>query len=135
MRIIVNSKICTGCRSCELACSFKQKNSFQYKFSLICIFKNEEMEGFYKPILCLHCKEMYCADGCPTDAIKRDTNSGLVVIDRDLCTACGSCVNLCPWSAPILDEEEGIAKICNLCQGDPLCVQFCATGALVLEQE
>jgi carbon-monoxide dehydrogenase iron sulfur subunit len=132
-RIIVKEGNCTGCRACELACSFQQKKAFHYDFSLIHLVKSEEMEGFFIPLLCYHCEDPPCAKECPTNAIERDNESGIVSIDKRKCTGCGKCVDLCPWSIPNMGLGDGIARICNLCRGDPLCVKFCSTGALLCE--
>lgn len=129
--IIVNEKNCTGCRACEFACSFQQRKSFHYHFSLIQVFKNKEIEGFYIPNLCRHCGDIPCAKECPTNAISLNNRTGVVIIDKEKCNGCGLCLNLCPWSVPIIDYEEGVAKICDLCKGDPLCVKFCSPEALI----
>lgn len=131
--IVVDEKSCTGCRACEFACSFQQKKFFHYDFSLIRIIKNKDVEGFFIPNICHHCEEISCAKECPTNAITRDVRTGLVTIDEKKCNGCGSCIDLCPWSIPILDTEEGVAKICDLCHGDPLCVKFCSPRALLQE--
>lgn len=128
--IRVTEEICTGCRACEFACSFQQKKSFHPDFSLVRILKKKASEGFFVPVLCRHCPEPACARDCPEGAIQRDKDSGRVTIDSQKCTGCGVCVNSCPWAAPVLDEKEGVAKICDLCQGTPLCVTFCNPGAL-----
>jgi len=128
--ITIQEKICTGCRACEFACSFQQKKSFHYEFSLIRILKNKTSEGFFTPVLCRHCVEAPCAKGCPEGAIQRDHRAGIVKIDPEKCTGCGLCINSCPWGVPILDQSKGVAKICDLCQGNPLCVIFCNPGAL-----
>jgi len=130
--IVVDENRCTGCRSCELACSFQQKRSFHYNFSLIRIYRNKEREGFFTPRVCRHCEAMACAQVCPTLAIHRD-ETGITSIDKQKCSACGLCINSCPWLAPLLDPEENQAKICDLCQGDPLCVKFCNPGALAIK--
>jgi carbon-monoxide dehydrogenase iron sulfur subunit len=132
-RIIVREENCTGCRACELACSFQQKKAFHYDFSLIHAVRNKEMEGFFIPLVCYHCEDPPCAKECPTEAIKRDDVSGIVSIDKEKCTGCGMCVDACPWSIPRIDSEENIASICNLCNGDPLCVKFCSPAALLFE--
>ena len=130
--IRVNPKICTGCRACEFACSFQRKKSFHYRFSLIRIQKDKEAEGFFVPNLCRHCADPPCAKDCPAGAIRR-LESGRVAIDPQSCTGCGLCIQSCPWSVPVMGEEK-IAEICDLCQGDPSCVQFCQPGALRREE-
>jgi Fe-S-cluster-containing dehydrogenase component len=67
---------------------------------------------------------------CPVEAISRDPQSGLVAITSSKCTGCGQCLGACPWRAPVFTSSAGIAKICDLCQDDPLCVKFCQPGAL-----
>lgn len=133
--IVIEEKICTGCRACEFACSFQQKKSFHYDFSLIRIFKNKAAEGFFTPVLCRHCADAPCAKNCPEEAIRRDHSGAIVKIDPEKCTGCGQCLDSCPWGAPILDPSGGIAKICDLCQGKPLCVTFCNPGALTVAKE
>jgi len=134
-RIVVEEKRCTGCRACELACSFQQKKAFHYDFSLIHAVKNKAMEGFFIPVLCYHCEDPPCAKKCPTDAIERDDASGIVRIDSEKCTGCAICMDACPWAIPRINSEENMASICNLCNGDPLCVKFCSPGALLFEIE
>ena len=134
-RIVVDEKKCTGCRACEFACAFQQKKAFHYNFSLIRISNNREYEGFFIPALCRHCEDPPCASECPTTAITRDDNSGIVRIDREKCNGCGICLEACPWAIPNIALEENLAKICDLCRGDPLCVKFCSLSALNFEIE
>jgi len=66
---------------------------------------------------------------CPVDAIK--VEDGIVTIDEDECTACGSCVDACPFG--VMRMEETAFK-CDLCGGDPTCVKFCPMGAIRYEE-
>ncbi|HSR10963.1 MAG TPA: 4Fe-4S dicluster domain-containing protein [Thermodesulfobacteriota bacterium] len=133
--ISVDEKICTGCRTCEFACAFQQKKSFHYHFSLIRIRKKKGEEGFFDVAQCRHCAEPPCLPECPGEAISKDPRSGVVAIDASACTGCGKCVEACPWQAPVLTTDSGLAKICDLCKGDPLCVKFCQPGALRIEEK
>jgi Fe-S-cluster-containing dehydrogenase component len=129
-KIVINDKKCTGCRACEYACSFAQTGMFQYDFSLVRISRNKDSEGFYVIGICRHCKEPPCMAVCPVSAIKRDEDKGLVIIDSENCTGCGECLEACPWHVPNFKVRQDIATICNLCLGNPLCVQYCSPGAL-----
>jgi len=55
-----------------------------------------------------------------------------VCLDPSLCIGCGTCVRYCPIGMVFLDPEIRKAYKCELCQGDPLCVAACPTGALEL---
>ena len=131
--ITVDASLCSGCRSCELACSFQQRGYFQYSNSLIKIRPNAKKHGFFKPTLCRHCPRPACMNVCPEQAIVKDDDSGIVSINAEKCTACGLCLEACPWRIPAIFPEEGYAMLCDLCGGDPLCVKFCGSRALQYE--
>ena len=49
------------------------------------------------------------------------------------CSACGTCVNICPYSASAFNERTGKAEINPaLCKGCGLCVASCRSGAIRL---
>lgn len=53
-------------------------------------------------------------------------------VDQMLCSSCGTCVNICPYSAPRF-SEKGKAEINPaLCKGCGLCVASCRSGAIRL---
>jgi heterodisulfide reductase subunit A-like polyferredoxin len=54
----------------------------------------------------------------------------IAAVNERLCAACGICVDVCPYSARVLDEEQGHAKVLEvLCQGCGACVAACPNGA------
>jgi heterodisulfide reductase subunit A2 len=54
-------------------------------------------------------------------------------VDQNLCSACGVCVSICPYSAPSFNEKTGKAQVePALCKGCGLCVSSCRSGALNL---
>ncbi len=55
-------------------------------------------------------------------------------VDQALCSACGVCVSICPYSAPGFNEKTGKAEVePALCKGCGLCVSSCRSGALNLK--
>lgn len=117
---------CTGCRSCELACSYSKTGLFNPSRSRVRVIKMEEA-GLDLPILCQQCEDPICMDVCPVDAIKRKKD-GIVDIDHSLCRGCRACLMVCPYGAISIDDGQMVK--CDLCDGNPQCVQWCVTGAL-----
>lgn len=68
---------------------------------------------------------------CPAKAITR-SDQGVVVIDNDRCIGCGLCAQYCPIDMIRINPEIKKAYKCELCQGNPLCIEACPTGALEL---
>ena len=65
----INPQLCTGCRSCVLACSFAYFKVFNPEKSYITIERNEE-EGTFDIRLtseCVPCK--VCVNACVYDAL------------------------------------------------------------------
>jgi carbon-monoxide dehydrogenase iron sulfur subunit len=122
--IIIDPEKCTGCRICEMICSFQ--DAFNPYNSKVKIRKNEEL-GIDLPVLCLHCSEAFCAQACPEEAIRRSPE-GIVNVDSTLCQDCQACAGACPFGA-IRFLNDKMFK-CDLCEGDPVCVKWCPTKAL-----
>jgi heterodisulfide reductase subunit A-like polyferredoxin len=54
----------------------------------------------------------------------------IVAVNPRLCAACGICVDVCPYSARVIDTEKGYAQVLEvLCQGCGACVAACPNGA------
>lgn len=125
--IVIDADKCTGCRVCEMICSFTNlKNTFNPSQSRIRIIKKEEL-GVDLPVLCLHCREPLCVDVCPMGAIKKSTD-GIVKMDKNLCNGCKACMPHCPYGAIRVEKDEMIK--CDFCEGDPICIKWCSTGAI-----
>ncbi|MBU1695413.1 MAG: FAD-dependent oxidoreductase, partial [Proteobacteria bacterium] len=61
----------------------------------------------------------------------------IAMVNQELCSSCGVCVSICPFSAPSFTNEgrfEGKAQINPvLCKGCGLCVGSCRSGAIHLK--
>ena len=121
---------CTGCRSCELACSVFHVQASNPAKSAVRIVKLPK-KGLNVPVVCEQCEVPACANICPVQAISRDADTGAMVVNGDLCVGCRLCVVACPLGAVTLDRDRRRAIKCDLCGGDePWCVRFCEPGAL-----
>jgi len=53
-----------------------------------------------------------------------------VLFDTAKCSGCGTCVSLCAFNAPRINEKTGKAEIeATLCKGCGLCTASCRSGA------
>ena len=131
-QLIVDYSKCTGCRICELACSFKQSQQLSLFKSCINTLHLEN-DDITVPIVCLQCAEAACMSACPSKAISLNEKTGAMEIDYELCIGCRTCVGACPFGNVLYDphsSKTGVYK-CNLCEGDPMCAKFCPTLAIV----
>lgn len=119
---------CSGCRLCEIVCSFYHEGRIWPEASRIRIFML--LPGTEFPHLCVQCGDYPCINSCPTKALKIDQRTGAVLIDKEKCTACGACIKACPGSIPKIHPTEKYALICDLCDGDPQCVKVCDWKAI-----
>lgn len=131
--LMVNPQLCTGCRICELVCSLSHEEECNPLKSRIRVFKIKE-EGIDIPGVCQQCETPLCADVCPVDAISRDPDTGALLIREELCIGCRACTAVCPYGAITMDISKRIMIKCDLCEGDPKCVKFCVTKALVYDR-
>lgn len=127
--LIVNAKRCTGCRLCELACSYKHSSIFRPSVSRIKV-KLFSKEGISIPIVCLQCKECYCIDACKSEAIHKNQQTGAIEISLPKCTGCKACLIACPFGGMSYDRDLNKAIVCDLCHGDPECIKYCFSKAI-----
>lgn len=129
--IVFNSKKCTGCRTCEMICSLRASGTCNPAASKVLI-AHEHKEAAIARLACHFCQKPPCIQACPVDALRQDEATGVINVDQGLCFGCLRCVEECPFGGIRLDVNTGQMLVCDLCGGEPACVQFCDTGALVL---
>lgn len=126
--LTIQPHLCTGCRSCEMACSLKHEDVCSPVLSRIRILKWGEV-AVSVPLVCQHCEEPLCEKACPTGARVRNGKTGAMVTNTEICIGCRSCIHACPFGAPI-PHPAGKSISCDLCEGDPECALACTPGAL-----
>lgn len=128
-RLTVTPERCSGCRTCEIACSIKHFNVINTKKSAIRVMVLYPNPIIRMPVMCSQCRIPKCAEVCPRGAIKTD-EKGVIFIHAEECVGCQMCVKACPFGAIYLHEDLDTPLKCDLCGGDPECVKACANGAL-----
>ncbi|MFX0132675.1 MAG: 4Fe-4S dicluster domain-containing protein [Candidatus Hodarchaeota archaeon] len=129
--LVIQAENCTGCRMCELACSSIKEGEFIPERSRIRVVTNE-LEGWSRPTVCLQCMDPMCMEICPVGAIyKKQTSQGdfLVLVNQEKCTECQQCIEACPFGVIYFFKKSGVIK-CDLCGGNPTCVNFCSYKCL-----
>jgi anaerobic carbon-monoxide dehydrogenase iron sulfur subunit len=130
--LMVNPQKCTGCRSCEIMCSFNKTSEFNPKYSAVTVYTYDEAL-ISVPVMCMQCDDAACIKVCPVGATAKDKN-GAVVIDKKLCIGCKMCMMACPLGCISYSFIQKEMIKCNLCGGDPKCVQICPSQALEFKE-
>jgi len=121
---------CTGCSICELVCALQQEKIFDPKLSRIKVLRLQQLVSM--PVACRLCEDAPCVRACSRDALTQSEETGVIMIDDDKCDLCGWCIESCKHGAIFINEDRKSVMTCNLCDGQPQCVEWCPEGALSL---
>lgn len=134
-----NNIDCIGCRACEIACKDKNGLPPGPRFRRVQYIEGgtyPEVFAYKVNMSCNHCAEPGCLPTCPTGAIWKRKDNGVVDIDSTLCIGCRRCEAACPYGAPQFDPTDGLVKKCNMCIDEleagrkPYCVMACMMRVL-----
>jgi anaerobic dimethyl sulfoxide reductase subunit B len=131
---------CMQCHACEVACKSWRGVELGVRWRRV----EKIWQGTYPNIknlsasvACMHCVDPVCVQACPEGAISKNADTGVVVVDRDKCIGCKTCLKECPFKAPAFGIDKKMQK-CNMCVNkidftseNPPCVATCPTKALV----
>ena len=110
--IITDLNRCVGCLACATAC--KGVNNVpigNYWNKVVRVGPNPIPGGsgdypdvymYFLPISCQHCENPECVKVCPTEA-SHVAEDGSIQVDKDKCTGCGACANICPKHVIMID--------------------------------
>ncbi|MGI5171738.1 nitrate reductase subunit beta [Spirillospora sp. CA-253888] len=70
---------------------------------------------FYLPRICEHCLNPSCAASCPSGAIYKRAEDGIVLVDQDKCRGWRMCVTGCPYKKIYFNHKTGKAEKCTFC--------------------
>ncbi|MEM6330795.1 MAG: cyclic nucleotide-binding domain-containing protein [Planctomycetota bacterium] len=142
--MVIDLDRCTRCDDCVRACA--QTHDGNPRF----VRQGPTHDHLQFANACLQCVDPVCMIGCPTGAIHRDAESGVVRINEPTCVGCSTCANSCPYQnirmvdirepggAIVVDQASGLpivkATKCDLCVDQltgPACQNACPHDALV----
>ncbi|MBI2027087.1 MAG: nitrate reductase subunit beta [Deltaproteobacteria bacterium] len=79
------------------------------------MFHLEKMAFYYLPRICNHCLNPACVAACPSGAIYKRGEDGIVLINQDVCRAWRMCVTACPYKKSYYNWHTGKSEKCILC--------------------
>ncbi len=79
------------------------------------MFQLEKMALYYLPRICNHCLNPACVASCPSGAIYKRGEDGVVLIDQSVCRAWRMCVTACPYKKTYYNWSTGKSEKCILC--------------------
>ncbi len=142
--MLIDLHRCTRCDDCVRACATTHGGTPVF------VRQGPQYGPWMFAQACMHCEDPVCMIGCPTGAIHRDVDSGLVDITASTCIGCKSCAESCPYSnirmvatkdgrgRARVDQVTGqpilAASKCDLCASvgtEPSCQSACPHDALV----
>jgi nitrate reductase beta subunit len=75
----------------------------------------EETFMFYLPRICEHCLNPACVAACPSGAMYKRTEDGIVLVDQQQCRGWRMCVSACPYKKVYFNHKTGKAEKCTMC--------------------
>lgn len=130
---------CIGCRACQIACKDKNDLPVGTLFRQVETYEtgNYPTPGYYHlSRTCNHCESPACVANCPTGAMYKDAETGMVLHDDEACIGCQTCVQSCPYEIPQYLADVKIVRKCDMCadlvmRGErPACVDACPMRCL-----
>jgi nitrate reductase beta subunit len=75
----------------------------------------EQVFMFYLPRICEHCLNPSCVASCPSGAMYKRAEDGIVLVDQDRCRGWRFCVSGCPYKKVYFNHRTGKAEKCTFC--------------------
>ena len=143
-RIWVDKDKCVGCKTCEIQCAVERQSvsktltgAVRENPRPVPRVRVSGQTGFSLALQCRHCTDALCVMACPSGAMARDPETGVVAVDAAKCRGCWMCVMACPIGAVVPSGDYHVAMKCDACtkMEEPACVAGCPTGALICGEE
>nr|NNM90587.1 nitrate reductase subunit beta [Bacilli bacterium] len=78
-------------------------------------FTYEQAFMMYLPRICEHCLNPACVAACPSGAIYKREEDGIVLVDQEACRGWRFCVSACPYKKVYFNWNTHKAEKCHFC--------------------
>jgi len=150
--LVYDSRRCSGCLSCMLACSLVHDGETSASQARIQVTRSvlTRYPHDIQIAVCRQCPDPLCVRSCPTGACHVSAENGNVrMITAEKCIGCQACIRACPHHPhrPVWNPATRKTTKCDLCVNTPYfgrkggpagvqaCVDICPMGALKLVSE
>jgi nitrate reductase beta subunit len=79
------------------------------------MFAVERLVFFYLPRICNHCLNPACVAACPSGALHKRGEDGIVLVDQNRCRGWRACIAACPYKKMYYNWQTGKSEKCILC--------------------
>jgi nitrate reductase beta subunit len=79
------------------------------------MFEVERLVFFYLPRICNHCLNAACVAACPSGAMYKRGEDGIVLVSQERCNGWRMCVSACPYKKVYFNWATGKSEKCILC--------------------
>ena len=79
------------------------------------LFNVERISMMYLPRICNHCANPSCVAACPSGALYKRGEDGIVLVNQDKCRGWRACVSACPYKKIYYNWKTGKSEKCILC--------------------
>jgi nitrate reductase / nitrite oxidoreductase, beta subunit len=79
------------------------------------LFEVERISMMYLPRICNHCANPSCVASCPSGALYKRGEDGIVLINQEKCRGWRACISACPYKKIYFNWKTGKSEKCILC--------------------
>lgn len=140
LAFVIELDRCIGCKACQVSCKMENNTTLGSDRTKVRtvgpIGIHPNLEMYFLPTACQQCEKPVCVEVCPSGAIYKRREDGVVAIDPKKCIGCHICNEECPYHANTFSEMRRVMDKCNLCaesraEGEqPACIRNCSGRAL-----
>jgi len=102
--LLIDESLCVRCNNCEKACGETHGGVSRLDREAGPTYQSRSGAQYHTPTACQHCENPRCMDDCPPDALRRNEDGEVYILDT--CIGCGNCAGNCPYGVIQLAAVE-----------------------------